>query len=136
MKKLSVFKTGFVFLVAGLLLSLPFNSFSQDPAVIEIQVSPNVLNLQNNGQVVTVHTEIAYSLVMAQSVSMNGIEIYSWKADLQGNFVAKFLMEEIVGLDLNINDYNTLTLTGSLVGGGTFTGSDQVMVINVIPKGK
>lgn len=134
MKTSSVFKTGFVMLVAGLLFSLPFNGFSQQ--TIDIQVSPNVLNLQNNGQVVTVHTDIAYSLVVAQTVSMNGIAINSWKADLQGNFVAKFLMSEIVGLPLNIGEYNDLTLTGTKTDGTTFTGTDQILVINVIPKKK
>jgi hypothetical protein len=81
MKNLFMFKTGLVVLLSGLLFSLPLSGISQE--VIDIQVSPNVLNLQNNGQVVTVHTEIAYSLVVAETVYMNGIAINSWKADLQ-----------------------------------------------------
>lgn len=134
MKTSFVSRKGFVILVAGLLLMLSFHGFSQE--TIDIQVSPNVLNLQNNGQVVTVHTDIAYSLVVGQTVTMNGIAISSWKADLQGNFVAKFLMSEIVGLPLNIGEYNDLTLTGTKTDGTTFTGTDQVLVINVIPKKK
>jgi len=135
MKTLSMLKTGFVILISGLLLTLPLCSFSQE--VIEIQVSPSVLNLQNNGQVVTVHTEIAYSLVDAETVSMNGVAIDSWKADDRGNFVAKFLMEEIVGLPgLIVGDYNTLTLEGTKTDGSTFIGTDEVMVINVISKKK
>lgn len=118
----------------GLLLLMPFSSFSQ--TTIDIQVSPNVLNLQNNGQVVTVHTDIAYSTVDAETVMMNGIVIDSWKADDNGFFVAKFIMSEIVGLPLNIGDYNDLTLTGSTYSGEAFTGTDQILVINVIPQGK
>jgi hypothetical protein len=118
----------------GVLVSSPFSSFSQ--TTIDIQVSPNVLNLQNNGQVVTVHTDIAYSTVDAETVMMNGIVIDSWKADDSGFFVAKFIMNEIVGLPLNIGDYNELTLTGSTYSGETFTGTDQILVINVIPQGK
>lgn len=134
MKTISMMKKGNAILIAGFLFLLPLLSMAQE--VIEIQVSPNVLNLQNQGQVVTVHTEIAYSLVDAETVSMNGVEIDSWKADDQGNFVAKFLMDEIVGLPLDIDDYNTLTLEGTRYDGSTFTGSDDIMVINVIPKGK
>jgi len=60
-----------------------------------------------------------------------------WKADNQGNFVAKFVMEEIIGLPgLVVGDYNTLTLEGTKTDGTTFIGSDEVMVIDVAAKGK
>jgi hypothetical protein len=134
MKKVVMLKHAMVLVFMGLLLSLPMLASAQE--VIEIQVSPNVLNLQNNGQVVTVHTEIAYSLVEGETVTMNGVEINSWKADDQGNFVAKFLMSEIVGLPLNIGEENELVLTGTKYDGSTFTGTDWILVINVIPKGK
>jgi hypothetical protein len=74
--------------------------------------------------------------VLASSVSLNGVTINSWKADDQGNFVAKFLMSAIKNLPLNIGGYNTMTLTGNLVSGGTFTGSEEILVVNVIPAGK
>lgn len=120
------------FLVMAL---LPLSSQSQTVTVIDIQVAPNVLNLQNNGEVVTVHTDIAYWSVEATSVSLNGIEIDHWKADNQGNFVAKFLIEEIKNLPLNIGEYNTLTLEGNTKDGELFTGSYEVKVIDVIPNG-
>lgn len=109
---------------------------AQTTIVIEIQVSPNVLNLQNKGQVVTVHTNIAYSTVASTSVSLNGVEIDHWKADDRGNFVAKFLMEEILELDLEIGEYNELTLDGLTKDGVPFTGTDLVLVVNNIPTGK
>jgi hypothetical protein len=112
---------------------IPFSSNAQ--TVIDIQVAPNVLNLQNQGQVVTVHTDVAYWSVEATSVTLNGIEIDHWKADNQGNFVAKFLIEEIKNLPLNIGEYNTLTLDGTKSDGETFTGSYEVMVIDVTPNG-
>lgn len=122
-------------MVVGLLLSLPFSSYSQE--IIDIQVSPSTLNLQNQGEWVTVHTDIAYSLVDAASVTMNGVPISWSKIDNQGNFVAKFVIGDIVGLPgLIIGDYNTLTLEGVTTGGDEFTGSDEVMVINPIPKKK
>jgi hypothetical protein len=134
MKTFTLLKSGIMLIVLGLLISLPMITSAQ--TIIDIQVSPSTLNLQNNGQVVTVHTDIAYSTVDTETVFMNGIEISSWKADNQGNFVAKFLMEEIVGLPLDIGDYNTLTLEGITVEGESFTGSDEVMVIDVSGKGK
>ena len=128
-------KTGFAMMVIGLLLTLPFSGHSQE--IIDIQVSPSTLNLQNRGEWVTVHTDIAYSLVDAASVTMNGVAISWSKIDNQGNFVAKFVIGDIVGLPgLTIGGYNTLTLEGVTTDGVTFTGSDQVMVINPIPKKK
>jgi hypothetical protein len=135
MKKIAIIQSGIVMLVLGLFLSIPITGYSQEQEVIDIQVSPSTLNLQNQGQVVTVHTEIAYSLVVAETVELNGVEIDHWKADNQGNFVAKFLMENIVELPLNIGGYNTLTLEGDKSDGSTFIGTDEVMVINVIPQG-
>lgn len=134
MKKSLLLRTNMIAFFAGLLLMMPLLTYSQE--VIEIQVSPSTLNLQNNGQVVTVHTEIAYSLVLGETVSMNGIEIDSWKADDCGNFVAKFIMEAIIGLPLEIGAYNELTLEGTKTDGSTFIGTDQVMVIDVVQKGK
>ena len=134
MKNFSQIRAGMVTLIVGFILSMPLSGYSQE--VIDIQVSPSVLNLQNNGQVVTVHTEIAYSLVEAETIMMNGIEIDSWKADLQGNFVAKFIMDEIVGLPLVVGQYNELTLTGIKTDGTVFTGTEDVMVIDVAQKGK
>lgn len=117
-----------------LLVIIPFLGLGQN--TIDIQVAPNVLNLQNNGQVVTVHTDIPYGDVVAETVTMEGITISSWKDDNQGNFVAKFLMSEIINLPLNVGDYNTLTLEGTTTDGGTFSGADEIMVVSNIPKGK
>lgn len=128
-KKLNVL---IIILMVGMLI--PLSGFSQE--VIEIQVSPNVLNLQNHGAVVTIHTDIPYSAVIGSSVSLNGLEIESWKSDNQGFFVAKFDMDEVKDLDdLVIGGYNTLTLTGE-TGNGTFTGTEDILVINNIPNKK
>lgn len=133
MLSLTKSKLGIIFSFLLILAMLPLSSTCQ--TTIEIQVAPNVLNLQSNGQVVTVHTDVAYGLVVATTVSLNGVEIDHWKADNQGNFVAKFLIEEIKNLPLNIGELNTLTLEGTTVDGETFTGSYDVMVIDVTPNG-
>ena len=106
------------------------DELNSEVSIITIQVSPNILNLQNNGVVVTIHTDIPYSNVYASSVSLNGIEIQSWKADNRGFFVAKFNLDEVKALaDLLIGEYNTLTLSGESIN-GAFNGSDAILVIS------
>jgi hypothetical protein len=105
-------------------------------ADIQIDVAPNVLNIQSEGVIVTVHTDIAYSAVEGASVYLNGVAIKYWKADARGNFVAKFDMDEIKNLDgLIIDDYNTLVLNGYTTDGDTFIGEQDIRVIDIIPKG-
>lgn len=104
---------------------------------IEIDVSPNVLNIQSNSTIVTVHTDIAYSLVVGASVFLNGVAIDWWKSDDRGNFVAKFVSDEIKTLDgLKIGDYNTLTLNGFTTAGEAFIGTQDILVIDNVPEGE
>jgi len=101
---------------------------------ISIDVSPNVLNILSKSEVVTVHTDISYSVVAGSSVFLNDVAIKSWKADDCGNFVAKFWSDEVKALDgLVIGDYNTLTMTGYTTEGELFIGSQEIMVIENVP---
>ena len=106
---------------------------------IVIQVSPATLNIQSAGQVVTVHTNIVYGQVVGETVTLNGIDISSWKADNQGNFVAKFLMSEVKALAdtgyLECPGENELTLKGFTTGEEEFWGTETITVINVEPSG-
>lgn len=128
-----------VLLLVGLLVS-PATSYS-DELEIEIDIAPNVLNIQSSGTVVTVHTDIAYWAVDVSAVYLNGIEISSWKADNQGNFVAKFLMDEVKALalvdeNMAIGDYNEFELEGETKGGVEFFGTQEILIIDVVPKGR
>jgi hypothetical protein len=89
-----------------------------------------MLNLQSAGQVVTIHTSLAYGSVVATSVSMNSVTISSSKADNQGQFVAKFQMEAIKSLPLKIDDYNTLRIEGRTTSGSSFWGSKAILVVS------
>jgi hypothetical protein len=106
---------------------------------ITIQVAPSTLNIQSCGEVVTVHTNIAYSSVVGVSVTLNNLPISWWKADNQGNFVAKFVMSEVKALadtgDLEVPGENELTLVGETTDGADFTGTQTITVINVQPSG-
>ena len=85
------------------------------------------------------HTSIAFSSVDGGTVTLNGIEISWWKADNQGNFVAKFVMSEVKALadsgDLVVPGENELTLIGYTTEGTEFTGSQVITVIDVEPAG-
>ena len=119
--------------LALVLFQAPAKCYGLD---IEIDVSPNVLNIQSNSTIVTVHTDIAYSLVVGASVFLNGVAIDWWKSDDRGNFVAKFVSDEIKTLDgLKTGDYNTLTLTGFTTGQEAFIGTQDILVIDNVPEG-
>ena len=115
-----------------ILIQVPTLCFGEE---IIIDVAPNVLNIQSQGEVVTVHTDIDYWDVDVSAVFLNGVLISSWKADNRGNFVAKFLMEDIKTLDgLVIGGYNTLQLVGATKDGEAFSGAQDIKVIDVIPQ--
>lgn len=114
-----------------ILLQVPAQCFGFE---IAIDVAPNVLNIESESQVVTVHTDIDYDDVVFHTVFLNDVEISSSKDDNRGNFVAKFLMEEIKELNLTTEDYNTLTLVGLTTKEEAFSGSQDIKVINVIPQ--
>ncbi|WP_340113344.1 hypothetical protein [Maribellus mangrovi] len=112
--------------------------FTPDPLSINIDVAPNVLNIQSEGTVVTVHTDISYSAVNGASVLLNDVPIAWWKSDSRGQFVAKFNMEEVTELvDADVLELGDimLTLTGSSVL-GEFSGSQTIKVISVEAKGR
>jgi len=120
-------------------LLLPVAVCADDPVTfeIEIEVAPKVLNIESQGEVVTVHTNISYSLVDGATVLLNSVPIDWWKADAQGNFVAKFVMEEIKNLPgLVIGGDNLLTLIGITFDKEQFIGTQSIKVVKIEPKGK
>jgi hypothetical protein len=94
---------------------------------INIDVAPSVVSLDSQGQVVTVHTDIAYSAVDGWSVALDGLAIQSYKSDNRGNFVAKFNLDDVK--DMVKVGTVTLTLTGKIKVGEAFAGSDTIRVI-------
>lgn len=113
-----------------LLMSLLLvNAWAADPKIVEIDVAPNVLNIANNGTVVTVHTSLPYNSVTGESVMLNRVVIDWWKSDARGYFVAKFDIAEIKAI-AKVNEYNTLTLIGSTIDGQTFAGAQDILVID------
>jgi hypothetical protein len=130
-------RIGIMLATAAIVVSLVFTCHclaEADGFTIVIDVAPNVLNLQSKGQVVTVHTNIAYYLVSGASVELNGVEINYWKSDNRGQFVAKFVLNDVKDLPLAIGEYNALILKGITVSGESFEGSQEIMVISNVPR--
>ena len=126
----------FLFAFALVIFQVPGKSYAFE---IGIEVAPNTLNIQSDGQVVTVHTTIKYWDVDPYTVYLNDIEISSWKADNRGYFVAKFLMSEVKALadsgHLVVPGENELILDGKTKDGAVFTGTQTITVIDVEPVG-
>ena len=130
------FKIVFFSFILFLFLSVFSFCLTYNILEISIDIAPNVINLQQQGQVLTVHTDIAYSSVEGSTVTLNGLEINYWKSDDRGNFVAKFLTKDIKSLDLIVGSYNNFILVGTTVSGETFTGEQEILVVNNIPMKK
>lgn len=122
---------GFVALVVALALSAGMAAQAQE---ISIAVSPNVFNLDSQGTWVTVHADIPYSSVSGASVTLNGIPVEATFADDCGDLVAKFDLNTVKAI-LSLGAFE-LRLTGLTKDGGTFSGTDTVVVIQPPAKSK
>lgn len=98
---------------------------------ITIRIAPVTLNLQSDGNVVTVHTDVPYSAVAVYTVYLSDVPIQSWKADDRGFFVAKFQMDEVKTINgLVINDFNTLRFVALTTSENPLWGEADVKVID------
>jgi hypothetical protein len=101
---------------------------------INIQVSPSTILLVWNTQGdprITVHAEINLGTVSRVDVRLDGIEPLTTFADSRGDLVAKFAYEDLKALldDSELTEMEVeLTLTGTLLDGTPFSGSDRVKV--------
>ena len=94
---------------------------------VEVLVSPqNILLDSVQSGSITVHVDIAYSLVNTGSVTLNGVPAKFTFADDRGDLVAKFSEEDIKAIVSPPEA--TLTLAGVTKAGEAFSGSDVVKV--------
>ncbi len=120
-------------LVAALmvLVSIPGVALAEDGTeAIDITVAPATLNLSYQGDWVTVHTSLAYTVELEDDFAwcLNGVDATSIYSDSRGYLVAKFDVAAIAAV-VAPGDV-TMTLTGEN-GIVAFVGSDMVRVIDV-----
>lgn len=120
----------FVFSVSMGWLLNPGVTFGYDVENIQIQVSPNVLNLGSKGEVITVHTDLPYSTVTGASVFLNGVPISWWKSDDRGFFVAKFDIDKVKYEAGLVVGENKILLTGVTTSGVQFSGEQTLKVVS------
>ena len=101
--------------------------FSQEADKIVIMISPNTINLNSDGEWVTVHADIPYTAVDRATLFLNGVVVAWTKADNQSDLVAKFAVDEVK--DIVSPPSATLTLSGVTVEGVAFSGSDTITVV-------
>ena len=82
--------------------------------------------LDSEGTLLTVHTDIAWTLVDTSSLTLNGVAVAWTKYDAKGNLVAKFDLAAIKAI-VECPEA-TLQLVGLTTDGTEFTGSDTVAV--------
>jgi len=78
-----------------------------------IMISPQTIVLSSPCDTITVHSNIPYSLVVATSVAINGVDVPFTKADDCGDLVAKIGVDDLAEFLLPGQDI-TLTLSGQL----------------------
>lgn len=99
---------------------------------ITIKCSPAVVVLKavSTGDCLTVHTDLPLRDVdRSLPVLLNGLRAYLIKADNRGFLVAKFRTSELQKGGLLEAPTTTLTLTGTTLVSGDFSGTDVVRVI-------
>ena len=80
--------------------------------------------------IVTVHTDLPYSIVKGASVFLNGVPISWWKSDDRGFFVAKFDIDKVkYEAGLNVGE-NTVLFTGVTINDVQFTGEQILKVVD------
>jgi hypothetical protein len=118
-------------------LACPTIAHAQDDCPMAIQVSPGTLNLDRTGDAVTIHADIAFSLVNQVEVRLYIKELrdawivpLSCFADDVGYLVARFSTADVELLDsehavLDLGTENKFSLHGSTLDGTPFCGIDD-----------
>ena len=101
---------------------------------IDIVVSPHVLNIESNGGSISIHTDIGYVSPEDAVLEVNGTTIEKiWTfTDSRGNLVVKCSINTVKSIVVG-KEEATFVLTANY-NGGTYTGTDTIDVIQVIPQ--
>ena len=118
---------GFFAILLAVMLVTTATSHAQESLTVPVKIAPHTVNLDAKGHWITVVAEIPYDTVDGSSVMLEGIAASSTQANCCGDLVAKFAIDDVKEI-LTVGEV-TLTLTGSTIEGGLFSGSDTIKVI-------
>ena len=93
---------------------------------VAIVISPSTLVIGGPGDCVSVHTNLPYGSVVADSVALDGVALSGYKSDNIGCFVAKFDRKAIEAIVEAPSA--TMTLTGATTDGEEFAATDTINV--------
>lgn len=115
-----------IILIAVVGTSLVVANQANDGEGYCITISPNTLVLSSNVTLVTVHSNIPYSLVNTVTLTLNDIPAKFSKADDCGDLVVKFSKADIQ--EIVEPGIATLTLSGEFKDGSAFQASDTITI--------
>jgi len=122
-------------LLISALLTVPLSgTVLASDNTIDIVVSPHVLNIESNGGSISIHTDIGYVSPEDAVLEVNGTtieEIWTFTDD-RGNLVVKCSINTVKTIVAG-EEEATFVLTANY-NGGTYTGTDTIAVIQVIPQ--
>ena len=130
MKRIAIFGIALTLILGVLAFAAPpMLAWAEEILTIEIQVSPNTIQLGDSQPVwVTIHTDLPYGLVDTDlDITLNGVLVDYTKSDLCGDLVAKFNSAAVK--DILDPGMATLTLSGVTIYGDLFAGSSTVRVV-------
>ena len=133
MKKL--IKLSIKALLLATLLTVPLSGIVlAEDGIIDMVVSPNVLSIESNGGSISVHTDIGYVSPADATLEVNGtkIELIYTFTDSCGNLVVKCSIATVKAIVIDETEAE-FVLTCNY-NGGTYTGTDTIRVIQVLPQ--
>ena len=131
--------------VSSIIVALFSNVALASDGIINMVVSPYILNLESMGGSLSIHTDIGYVSEEDATLEVNGttIEITRTFLDDRGNLVVKCNIDDVkeIFADDEEVEFGRTTEEAEFVltanyDGGTYIGSDTIEVIQVTPKTK
>ena len=104
------------------------------PLTVTVDVMPDTLNLRSNGRTVTVNVSVeggdkTVSDIDTSTVELEGLSALSVEVDIDGNLTSKYDRADFED-EVSPGTAVTVTVDGEFTGGGTFSETDNIRVMD------